>query len=673
MNRIARVSFLLLGLAIFLVIGRIASGSFVFAVSDFWFIAGILLILLLSLVDQPHFSKDANVFVNATTAWVSLFVVDFSDRNGLWLMFAAWSAYLLVSSCVLMLLRNRPLAREGSGIQFFSRINRAIGRPEAIFSAFFLWGVFIQFSYPGDTIPINALLLFWAVFMILRVPAIASAIESLLVRRQADCDTVAGLLVAIHSPRIAEVQFSPELPQHLSGHEVTLRLGHGGIAAEGTIFDDRVTAGQRVGRIHLSKFCDRWPEVSKGDKILVEFKTPPSEKVDRCPLGVVCPGSSIGELILDLDPRIELHEGQVVTVLHSGRESYYQIVGARVIEAPLQDGNVSQGVRVVCGQLGLWESNRATFEPIDWVPPAGELVELCLDNSSKTVPKERAIVGAVPSSSFPIHVGIEDSITHNTALIGVTGSGKSYLAFHLIESYLDAGIKVLILDITRQHYQFLKHRKPTALKDKSEVADWMDDPDALLGIHQFATAVGGFPKATADYVEAAFVHLQGKVKLKAGSDAPAALCVVMEEAHALVPEWNQVAQSSDVQQVNRTARIVLQGRKFGLGSLLITQRTANVTKTILNQCNTIFALRSFDQTGLDFLKNYMGEAYSHSISTLPQFTAILVGKASSSARPIIFKIADLAKRWVPSSNTEVSLSGTNTTVEVESTPDDSTV
>lgn len=646
MNRAARLSFLILGILIFLGIGKLSTGSFKFAVSDFWFIAGILMVLLLSLVDQPHFSKDANVFVNATTAWVSLFIVVPTERTGLWWIFAGWAGYLLVSSCVLMLLRNRELASEGPAIQFFSRLNRAIGRPEAIFSAFFLWGVFLQFSYPADTLPLNCLLMFWAIFMILNVPTIANTIGGIFSRNETNGNSVAGLLVAIHSPRIAEVQFSPELPQRLAGHEVTLLLKHGGIAAEGTIFDDRVTAGRRVGRIHLSKFGEKWPEISKGDKILVEFKTPPGEEVERCPLGVVCPGSSIGELILDLDPRIELHEGQVVSVIHSGRESYYQIVGARVIEAPLQDGNASQAVRVVCGQLGLWVSARATFEPIDWVPPAGELVELSLDVDEKKVPVGRAIVGTVPSSSFPIHVGIEDSITHNTALIGVTGSGKSYLAFHLIEAYLDAGIKVLILDITRQHYQFLIHRSPTTLGVLSDVSKWLDS-ESLLGIHQFATAGSGFPKVTADFVEAAFGHLQSKVKLKAGVDVPASLCVVMEEAHALVPEWNQVAQKDDPGHVNRTARVVLQGRKFGLGSLLITQRTANVTKTILNQCNTIFALRSFDQTGLDFLKNYMGEAYSHAISTLPQFTSILVGKASSSARPIIFKISDLANRWQP--------------------------
>ena len=152
------------------------------------------------------------------------------------------------------------------------------------------------------------------------------------------------------------------------------------------------------------------------------------------------------------------------------------------------------------------------------------------------------------------------------------------------------------------------------------------------------------PQGDCGVFAAAFAELS-KAKLERGKNLPARLCIVFEEAHSLIPEWNQVAQPSDTNQVNRTARTILQGRKYGMGALIITQRTANVTKTILNQCNTIFALQSFDQTGLDFLRNYMGEEYSHAISTLPTRHAILVGKASSSTRPLLFSVTDLADRW----------------------------
>ena len=62
----------------------------------------------------------------------------------------------------------------------------------------------------------------------------------------------------------------------------------------------------------------------------------------------------------------------------------------------------------------------------------------------------------------------------------------------------------------------------------------------------------------------------------------AKLCIVYEEAHSLIPEWNAAASEGDKAATNGTAKAILQGRKYGLGCLAITQRTANVTKTILN-------------------------------------------------------------------------------------------
>lgn len=66
------------------------------------------------------------------------------------------------------------------------------------------------------------------------------------------------------------------------------------------------------------------------------------------------------------------------------------------------------------------------------------------------------------------------------------------------------------------------------------------------------------------------------------------------------------------------------------------------TKTILNQCNTIFALQSFDQTGLEFLKNYIGEGHAHALSTLLKRQVVIFGKASSSRRPVIARLKEIA-------------------------------
>src|SRR5262249_35715719 len=104
--------------------------------------------------------------------------------------------------------------------------------------------------------------------------------------------------------------------------------------------------------------------------------------------------------------------------------------------------------------------------------------------------------------------------------------------------------------------------------------------------------------AMAELTPTEITRLFAEVMLEAvqaqGMTDTARCCLVLEEAHSLIPEWTAVASEGDRGAANGTARAILQGRKFGFGCLVITQRTANVTKSILNQCNTIFALRVYD-------------------------------------------------------------------------------
>ena len=617
-----------------------------FLFADFWFTAGFLLLLLLSLVDQPHFSRDASIFVNGATAWVSLLLVPRPNREGFWWVFFAWAMYLVVSSYLLMWIRSRSLAEEPKPLQLVSRLNREIGRPEAIFSAFFLWGCIRQFGLASSRI--QPLFLFWAVFMIANLPAISRALDRFLGPKPTKTRSHAGALAGITSPRTAEVKLSPDVETPLVGRSVTIRSRQGTRLAEGIIVDDRVVAGQRVGRVSLTELKTGWSNVSTegADTPILDLVEPGEAGEGTQLVGVVDVGTTIGTLIVHTHPEKELQEGEILSVaMPSGEAAYYQIVAASVCESDLPGRNAAQTVRVASGQLGMWKPASCRFEPVPWVPPAGTLVSLSQTSPAGTedVPPRHLVVGCVPNSDFPIHVSIEDLVTHNAAAIGVTGSGKSYMAFHLIEAIVECGIKVMILDITREHDLYLDQRNPTALRVVGDVENWFAS-DSMIGIHQYAVDTKGYPAITADFVGAAFTEIS-KAKLERGKNLPARLCIVLEEAHSLIPEWNQVAMQSDVQQVNRTARTLLQGRKFGMGALVVTQRTANVTKTILNQCNTMFAFQSFDQTGLDFLRNYLGEEYSQAISTLPTRHAILVGKASSSARPVIFSIPDLSDRW----------------------------
>jgi len=175
MEKRARLIFLGLSLVLLVGVGHCVTNSFDFLLNDFWFTSGFLLLILLSLIDQPHFSKDSNVFVNAVSASVSLLLVKSDDRNWVFWFFLSITFYLAFSSYILMWVRNKALLNEKQWVQLISRINRELGKPQTLFSSFFLWGAISQFGVNSNGF--HALLLYWVIFMILNLPSIASIIN----------------------------------------------------------------------------------------------------------------------------------------------------------------------------------------------------------------------------------------------------------------------------------------------------------------------------------------------------------------------------------------------------------------------------------------------------------------------------------------------------------------
>jgi DNA helicase HerA-like ATPase len=61
------------------------------------------------------------------------------------------------------------------------------------------------------------------------------------------------------------------------------------------------------------------------------------------------------------------------------------------------------------------------------------------------------------------------------------------------------------------------------------------------------------------------------------------LLIVLEEAHAYLDQKQTAAVA--------VRRIAKEGRKYGIGMMLASQRPAEIDQTILSQCGTLFALR----------------------------------------------------------------------------------
>jgi uncharacterized protein len=64
------------------------------------------------------------------------------------------------------------------------------------------------------------------------------------------------------------------------------------------------------------------------------------------------------------------------------------------------------------------------------------------------------------------------------------------------------------------------------------------------------------------------------------------LLIILEEAHRFLPEGRQSAAQSMLSTVAK------EGRKYGVGLLIVTQRPTEIDSTVLSQCGTMIALRT---------------------------------------------------------------------------------
>ena len=107
------------------------------------------------------------------------------------------------------------------------------------------------------------------------------------------------------------------------------------------------------------------------------------------------------------------------------------------------------------------------------------------------------------------------------------------------------------------------------------------------------------------------------------------LALVCDEAHLYLPKKdgkNPVEQRA----IENFEKIAKEGRKYGVALLVISQRPADVSTTILSQCNNVIALRLTNGDDQNTVKRLMPESLEGLMDTLPVLDmgeALIVGDA----------------------------------------------
>ena len=202
--------------------------------------------------------------------------------------------------------------------------------------------------------------------------------------------------------------------------------------------------------------------------------------------------------------------------------------------------------------------------------------------------------------------------------------------------------------------------KIEVLKNDSRLAfmmqEWDGSADPLLDIvKQFLGVsdpirivdLSGVPPEVAGAASSAIARTLFSVKLwqkrKERENNPVLL--VCEEAHRYVPNRGEAQYEAAQDAIRRLAK---EGRKYGIGLMLVSQRPSEVEATVLSQCNSWIVLRITNDSDRSHVKGILPDSLAgltKVLSGLRRREAIFVGQAA--VLPSRILIRDLVKDGKP--------------------------
>jgi len=705
------------------VIGNYFNGDFSFVFDTgkplyLIFVASALMIILGAYITEPFFSKPVDVIAKSIAMLLILVSIQ-NPESLIGFTFIKWYSIILggLSIISILLLEFPRIARVQRELVF---ICTYVGRPKIFFSILYLAALF---SYFVDSIQAYiTLLLFWLLLIFSRpIEKLTEWIFTFFTNTRKGSIMPLGQAIGFQNPYLFKVEIDLRQNKYYYKKGTLVFLEQEGkVGNVGIIFNIQQLLNKQWLNIYILKDINNNPIkldlkynriltdssyiFSKYNQVyILDTSNLKSEiqglisshelvgEVDNF-MGFVSTNSNINFINFDLVDSINnepFGEGVILKTKIDGTDVLYQVIDGNTKEEILVDQDVYGFTSGKAKKIGLYNSTKNELEIVKWLPEIYTPVFLSnidIDDYDNT-----RFIGKLPSTNLGIPIKEYDYlVTHNTAILGILGIGKSCLTFELIQKLVNnSDVKVICIDITNQYSSSLEKyvsvdiiqaditgESKQQLKDSNTIgaspdrpSDWgnkkkyqdildveieafisNDNPKRIFTLNPDWHSVG---KAATQFKiqEKSDLTVSEKTRIiserlfvaamKQGETSKARYLLVFEEAHSLVPEWNSVANEGDKQATNGTAKVILQGRKYGLGSLVVTQRTANISKSILNQCNTIFALRVFDDTGKQFLENYIGHDYSNVLPTLEERHAIVIGKAMKLKQPIILELNDM--------------------------------
>lgn len=663
---------------VFVAVHTILKGSYLPTTDtkDIWFYSGLGAMLFSLLFIEPYYTSPKNVLTNSFPLFLVFLAIYENYNNKLvwWVIFIYVCVMIVLAVICIALSEFGKDKSEQNNFNLISNFIKEIivkfGQGKVLYSAVFFSTLLIYYSRDSDDHK-YALTMFVFWFFVLTInPKTLNTTFS--ISNTKNSINVIGEIFAIQSSAIYLAKVFKD-KNNIEKFETIKFKNSQGICYKGFIFD--------IYELNNQRWIKIWAIEAKALECH-DFNLIYKEQFDDLVkninsfVGVVSENSNILKIKFEYSKKDrDLEEGDLIKTNIGKKTIFYQVVNAITQSVILETKNKSGFIEAEAMQLGDFNQDTLNFDKIGWVPDMYSPLF-----TAKEVAEEKDFeypeykLGVVPKTDIPVVLNLHDAISHHIALVGVTGSGKSFLAREIIKEVLQ-DTKVICVDFNKEFARYfedinniiadenmrviqkninnliLEREKYPNNQNKQDMEKWnktikdnfsesikyfLDSEDKNICSFELPDLVN--TTAILEYTKYFFKEI---FEIAKSEEIKQRILIVIEEAHTIIPEWNFTGSNDKTSQsvINAISQIALQGRKYNIGFMVIGQRTANISKTILTQCNTMICFQAFDDTNFNFLGNYIGKDMAMTLPAMKKYHAIVAGKALKSDLPLIVDVA----------------------------------
>ncbi|NLD33017.1 MAG: DUF87 domain-containing protein, partial [Trichococcus flocculiformis] len=480
-----RVSIMIVSTIVLLIIAYIYTGSIFPRDSSeaIVFQNALLLIVLGSSLLEHHFTKPADSVFNSLTGLITLFSVFGVAPRCPWIIAASYCVFVFIVSivCVTVSTSKNMVGWKEKVANITYKLAVVLGRSRIIFSLVFLFGLW--FFYTIQNPMTISLIIFWGIFLAIWPLKIPEMLSSLTFDIQKHANPI-GTIMRIDDPNISRIvldttddwgQSTPKICVLPDGKRRWLiplfsQFQDGKILGTGLI--SNIDAVGISGNNNIVYNPSQKQIIPSEEEVNTALGGGKNSKL----VGFIVERSSISTIRFETIDSCSCSVGMLLWVNIEGERVFYQVTAGETNEESFSSDK--HGYQIASAvQCGVFNAKEGLTK-FNWLPAMntpvfssepGHIVELNALN------KDDFVLGHIPGSKVAIGGNYIEGYNYHTAILGVTGSGKTELAFDLIRHSVKSGIKVVCIDLTKQYEKRLSDMNPTDLSIDTKLAQDLSD------------------------------------------------------------------------------------------------------------------------------------------------------------------------------------------------------